>query len=41
VVDGMLELRAEEVDPSFDDARIHQEFGFSMTHRFALPDGSP
>jgi hypothetical protein len=41
VVDGTLELRAEEVDPSFDDARIHQEFGFSMTHRFALPDGSP
>ena len=40
VVDGMLELRAEPIDPAFDDARIHQEFGFSLTHRFALPDGS-
>lgn len=40
VVDGMLELRAEPVDPSVPDPKLHQEFGFSMTHRFALPDGT-
>lgn len=39
VVDGMLELRSEPVDPSLADPSIHQEFGFSMTRRFALPDG--